>query len=172
MAGQEGFRREFDCDVEDDQVGFQTNVDRGFDLQDSLFLEDEYSFEDVAMPGSEDGVSCGFLLSDLHAEPPDLSELGEDGFLAEASVGSDEPARPREWIPGKNIGNWIRRRWVPIAEQSQVLLCNLVLNLKKVPGQDRHPPPLKSNSFRRQKNKRAVCWEWMCLAPRRIKKNR
>ena len=58
MAGQEGFRREFDCDVEDDQVGFQTNVDRGLDLQDSLFLEDEYSFEDVAMPGGFRVVSC------------------------------------------------------------------------------------------------------------------
>ena len=100
----------------------------GFDLSDALLLEEELSFSRLDEP--DEGISL--TMEDLDNTCDNTAAPSEGFSLPETDL-SKLPSPP-EWAPGLDVGSHVRRRWAPVEAQAQVLLVNLVLNLKKVPG--------------------------------------
>ena len=68
---------------------------------------------------------------------PDLECTDLDGPTAvNLNVLEDDLAEPNDaekWQPGQDVGRFVTRRWRPLVGQSQVLVCNAVINLAKLP---------------------------------------
>ena len=109
----------------------------------------------------ESGISChdGFALPDLNAVEDNVYSFGCEEACNLAPAGAfdlpdlecaaldqptavnlnvleddlAEPNDPETWQPGQDVGRFVARRWRPLIGQSQVLVCNAVLNLAKLP---------------------------------------
>ena len=82
---------------------------------------------DTVFSGSQAGAQNHKLELELQAET-----LAEDGSEQALILQSEPLADENEWQPGANCGPWIRRS-TPIVPQSQVLITNVVLALKRAP---------------------------------------
>lgn len=129
-----------------DEAGTHTDVDTagidlsastdgrptGFILSDEPRVETEYNLQDVAKNAEH---TPGFDLSCMGEVEVQELQLTK-GFIFGESM-DDELVDCEEikssWNPGLDVGSWVRRRWAPLNAQCQVLLANVVLNLKKLP---------------------------------------
>lgn len=106
----------------------------GFILSDEPMVEMAYDFHDVETCSDH---KCGFDLDHMAELEMDESQP-EKGFVLRADQSMEDKFYNCEedksaWHPGMDVGTWVRRRWAPLNAQCQVLLANLVLNLKKMP---------------------------------------
>ena len=125
-----------DVAIQDGGQAGSSNDERaaGFSLGDEPIVEMEYNFQDVAMHSDH---KHGFDL--IHMAELEMEESQpEKGFVLHGDQSMEDKFHDCEedksaWHPGLDVGTWVRRRWAPLNAQCQVLLANLVLNLKKMP---------------------------------------
>lgn len=76
------------------------------------------------------GISGGFELPPLDGDSPEAKPIQ---VLRIDDADLSEPAASSSWKPGQDVGGFVARRWRPLVSQAQVLVCNLVINLHKLP---------------------------------------